>query len=239
MPIFESFFNFLVIGSMWNMGVLDEVAEIDGPLPYNKATKVDSFVGPTETSDSNGGDEGSMAIENGEIQKSVMEMRKNTVTESKSDSEEVQAETASDDIFSVNEAEKVDSFLGPMHLDVGLEMSSSVKDLQEKSAWEMSTETVEKSNSEIKKDGRGQSSESNGKMSLNENKKSPSPVGSAETCDSNGGLEVARTVVEVEQFPLPLANSSLNSEVPDCVSASAGVKEREMVNFGKTSFSCY
>jgi hypothetical protein len=216
-----------------NMGEVDEVAEIDGPLPYSEAAKIDLFVGPTETSDSNGCFEGSMAIENGEIQKSVMDMRKKTVTKSNSDSEELQAETASDDIVSVNKAEKIDSFLGPMYLDVGLEMHGGVKDLQEKSAWEMTTETVEKSNSEIKKDGRGQSSESNDKMSLNKNKKSPSSVGSAEIWDSNGGLEAARTVVEVEQFPLPIANSSLNSELPDCVSASAGVEEREMVKFKK------
>ncbi|KAF3335885.1 hypothetical protein FCM35_KLT20392 [Carex littledalei] len=210
-------------GSIMNMrtvkvdietGEVGEVSETDGPLPYNVAKKVDSFVEHPETSDSNGGFGGSMVVENGAIQESVMELSKKTVTESKSDSEEVKGEVLEGDNI----------------LNVDLEMPGAIKigDVQEDSAGEMTTETIEKSYSEIKIDGRDQSLESNGKMSLNENRKSTSFMESVETSIPNGGFESVRTVIEVEQFPLPRANSSLNRETSDGASASAVVEEREM-----------
>ena len=90
-----------VQGSIMNMrtvkvdieiGEVGVVSETDGPLPYNEAIKVDSFVENPETNDSNGGFGGSMVVENGAIQESVMEVSKKTVTESKSDNEEVNGE---------------------------------------------------------------------------------------------------------------------------------------------------
>lgn len=201
-------------------GEVGEVSETDGPLPCNEAIKVDSFAEHPETSDSNGGIGGSMVVENEAIHEPVMEVSKETVTESKSDCEEVKDEVLE----------------GDNKLNVGLEMPGAITiDLQEESAGEMITETIEKSYSEIKIDGRDQSLESNGKMSFNENKKSTSFMESVDTSIPNGGFESLRTVVEVEQFPLPRANSSLNRETSDGVSASAVVEEREMVNFEKLS----
>ncbi|XP_078148334.1 DNA binding protein isoform X2 [Carex rostrata] len=192
-----------VLESDFETGEVGKVSETDGPLPCNEAKKVDLFAEHPETSDSNGA-----------IQESVMEVSKKTVMESKSDSEEVKGEVLEGDNI----------------LNVDLEMPGAITigDLQEEPAGEMTTETVEKSYSEIKIDGQEQSLESNGKMSFNENKKSTSFMESVETSIPNGGFESLRTVVEVEQFPLPRANSSLNRETSDGVSASAVVEEREM-----------
>ncbi|KAJ4778103.1 DNA binding protein [Rhynchospora pubera] len=205
-------------------GEIGYISEADVTLPSNEVINVDSFMEHEETSDSSGGLEWSRSAESGYIQETVMEERMETVDESESDNNEVKGEVLeSNEKFSDDtKSEKFGSFLRPMDLNIGLELPISVinEELQESVA-----ETIEKSSSEIK-EGIGEILQSNGKKSLNESKPA-SNIGLAEGTGPDGRFEMVRAVVEVEQFPLPRANSSLNSE-DDCVSASAGAEEKEM-----------